>query len=129
MINLTPKNMLNAEQKRNLHMLHYDGEKRYTVYCNSNINYSFEQSDCDDFEEVLYVIRNRYAELLEVNPSAMSVFDEDDRFNIRFCIYDNLEQEDFAITLADLNRYNLSAQILSAKKPARKKAEESANVD
>lgn len=129
MINLTPKNMLNAEQKRNLHMLHYDGEKRYTVYCDSNANYSFEQLDCDEFEEVLYVIKTKYAELLEVNPSVISVFDEDDRFNIHFCVYDNLEQEDFSITLADLNRYNLGAQILSAKKPARKKAEESVHVD
>ncbi len=129
MINLTPKNMLNSEQKRNLHMLHYDGEKRYTVYCDSKVNYSFEQSDCDDFEEVLFEIRHRYEKLLETNPSAMTVFDDDDRFNINFNIYDNLEQENFVITLADLNRYNLSAQILSAKKPARKKAEESADAD
>ncbi len=129
MINLTPKNMLNSEQKRNLHMLHYDGEKRYTVYCDSNVNCSFEQSYCDDFEEILYVIRNRYADLLKVKPSAITIFDNDDRSNIRFGIYDNLEREDFAITLADLNRYNLSAQILSAKKPARKKAEESADAD
>ncbi len=130
MINLTPKNLLNAEQKRNLHMLHYDGEKRYTVYCDSKASCYFEQSDCDDFEEVLYIIRNRYAELLKANPSAITVFDDDDRFNIRFGIYDNLEQKDFTITLADLNRFNLSAQILSAKKPARRKeAEESVDAD
>lgn len=129
MINLIPKNMLNAEQKRNLHMLHYDGEKRYTVYCDSKVNYSFEQSDCDDFEEVLFEIRNRYAKLLETNPSAITVFDNNDRFNINFNIYDNLEQENFTITLADLNHYNLSAQILCAKKPARKKAEESIDAD
>jgi len=130
MLNLIPKDMLNAEQKRDLHMLHYDGEKRYTVYCNSKVNYSFEQVSCDTFEEVLYEIKNRYAKLLEANPSTITVFDDDDRFNIRFGIYDNLEREDFAITLADLNHYNLSAQILGAKKPARRKeAEESADAD
>ncbi len=131
MINLTPKNMLNSEQKRNLHMLHYDGEKRYTVYCDSKTKYSFEQVSCDSFDEVLFEIKNRYAKLLEANPSSITVFDDDDHFNIHFGIYDNLEQTDFAITLADLNHYNLSAQILGAKKPARRKeAEESAaNVD
>ncbi len=78
---------------------------------------------------MLFEIRHRYEKLLETNPSAMTVFDDDDRFNINFNIYDNLEQENFVITLADLNRYNLSAQILSAKKSARKKAEESADAD
>lgn len=129
MLNLIPQDQLNAEQKRNIHMLRYDGSDRYTVYCESKNTYDFIQKDFNCFDEVLYEIKSQYTELIKENPSLITVFAEDDQLNIEFHIYDNLENEDFTISLADLNHYSLSIKILNAKKPARKIAEETVNVN
>nr|WP_294037536.1 hypothetical protein [uncultured Ruminococcus sp.] len=107
MFNLTKKEDLTTDEKRALHMLHFDGEKRFTITFPDK-----EMESFDEFDDALFSIGHHYGCLMKKNPSLATILDINDRHNEQYDVYDNLAQDYFDIKFSDLNMFLLMGKIL-----------------
>lgn len=107
MFNLTKKEDLTTDEKRALHMLHFDGEKRFTITFPDK-----EMESFDEFDDALFSIGHHYGCLMKDNPSLATILDINDRHNEQYDVYDNLAQDYFDIKFSDLNMFLLMGKIL-----------------
>jgi len=113
MLNLKDKNHLTEDEKRDLHMLRYDGYKRYAAVI-PNSHYIIAEKkvvECEDINEAIACLKKAYDDSIKESPSLSSEID-DVGDKIKFQIYDNLTKEYIEISLSDINRFALISRIL-----------------